>query len=92
MTPGITQAVADAEDGDWPHPELRVGVFTFEIPDGTWGGAGRVIPLADIYELVCPLWPEMEGEPRQAAEQVLAARRRDDAERILSAAGEGARA
>jgi hypothetical protein len=27
---------------------MRVWVFTPEIPEGTWGGAGRVITLADI--------------------------------------------
>src|SRR5215207_4077015 len=47
VTAGITRAVAEAEHGAWPHPELRVGVFTLEIPDGTWGEAGRVIRLAD---------------------------------------------
>jgi phenylpyruvate tautomerase PptA (4-oxalocrotonate tautomerase family) len=89
VTAGITMAVAEAEDGAWPDPERRVGVLTLEIPDGTWGGGGRVIRLADIYELVWPLWPEMAGEPRVTAERVLADRRRDEAERILAAAGQG---
>ena len=31
-------AVAEAEGGAWPHPELRVCVFTCEVPDGWWGG------------------------------------------------------
>ena len=86
VTAGITRAVAEAEHGAWPHPELRVGVFTLEIPDGTWGGAGRVIRLADIYELVWPLWPDMDGEPREIAEQILAERRRSQAGRLSPSA------
>jgi phenylpyruvate tautomerase PptA (4-oxalocrotonate tautomerase family) len=81
VTAGITAAVAEAENGVWPHPELRVAVFTLEIPDGTWGGAGRVIRLPDIYELVWPLRPGMEGDPRETAEQVLAERRQGQAEK-----------
>src|SRR6516165_1848715 len=33
VTAAITRAVADAEDGACPHPELRVGVFALEVPD-----------------------------------------------------------
>jgi hypothetical protein len=92
MTTGITQAVVEAEDGAWPHPKHRVGIFALEIPDGTWGGAVRLIRLPDIYELVWPPRPGMEGEPRETAEQVLTARRRGEAEQILRAAGERAAA
>jgi phenylpyruvate tautomerase PptA (4-oxalocrotonate tautomerase family) len=66
----MTQAVVEAEDGAWPHPELRVVVFTNEIKDGTLGGAGRILRLPDIYQLFSG------DESREAAEQVLAARRR----------------
>jgi hypothetical protein len=72
VTATMTQAVVDAEDGAWPHPELRVVVFTNEIKDGTLGGAGRILRLPDIYEL------SAGGEGRKAAEQVLAARRRGE--------------
>lgn len=82
---GITEAVREAEDGAWPHPEARVGVFTLEIPDGAWGGGGRVIRLSDIYELVWPLTAGMDGEPRAAAAQVLAQRRRAEAQELASA-------
>ena len=41
-------------------------MFTIEIPDGTWGGFGRVVRLPDIAELV--LGPEM----RAPAEEWLA--------------------
>ena len=82
MTAAITQAVVEAEDGFWPHPELRVAVFTYEIKDGTWGGGGRILRLPDIYEI--------SGEGREAAGRVLAERRRQEAELILAAAGEQA--
>ena len=31
------EALVEAEGGRWPNPEGRVWVFTFEVPDGTWG-------------------------------------------------------
>ena len=75
VTAALTQAVADAEAGQWPHPERRVCVFTCEVPDGWWGGAGRILRLPDIYELIWPLSPDMQGDARETAEAVLAARR-----------------
>jgi phenylpyruvate tautomerase PptA (4-oxalocrotonate tautomerase family) len=44
----ITEAVLDAENGAHDRDPMRVWVFTPEIPDGTWGGGGRVMMLADI--------------------------------------------
>jgi phenylpyruvate tautomerase PptA (4-oxalocrotonate tautomerase family) len=44
----ITEAVLDAENGVYERDPMRVWVFTPEIPDGTWGGGGRVVTLADI--------------------------------------------
>jgi phenylpyruvate tautomerase PptA (4-oxalocrotonate tautomerase family) len=84
---GMTQAVAEAEAGAWPHPERRVCIFTCEVPDGWWGGAGRILRLPDIYQLIWPLGPDTDGDPRQAAHEVLAARRRDQAEQLLADAG-----
>jgi phenylpyruvate tautomerase PptA (4-oxalocrotonate tautomerase family) len=80
VTAAMTRAVVDAEKGAWPDPECRVCVFTHEVKDGAWGAMGRIFRLPDIAEFI--------GEPREAAEQWLAARRRKDAGRILSAAGE----
>ena len=74
MTAAMTQAVLDAEDGSWPHPELRVAVFTNEIKDGALGGAGRILRLPDIYERALG----GKGNGREAAQQVLAARRRQE--------------
>jgi hypothetical protein len=81
----VTQAVVDAEDGSWPDPQRRVWVFTNEVKDGTWGGlGGRIIRLPDIAEHV------LGGEGREAAERVVAARRRQEAELLLAATGERA--
>jgi phenylpyruvate tautomerase PptA (4-oxalocrotonate tautomerase family) len=48
MVSQITQAVLDAEEGAYERDPSRVWVFTPEIPDGTWGGGGQVVTLADI--------------------------------------------
>jgi len=71
MVEGITAAVLDAEAGAYERDPMRVWVFTPEIPEGTWGGAGRVITLADIATFAT-------GDPelgRRYAEQRLADRR-----------------
>jgi hypothetical protein len=81
VTAATTQAVADAEGGSHPDPSNRVWVFTIEIPDGTWGGFGRVIRLPGIAELV--LGPEM----RVPAEEWLAARQRKRAAALIEMAG-----
>jgi phenylpyruvate tautomerase PptA (4-oxalocrotonate tautomerase family) len=44
----VPEAVLDAENGAHDRDPMRVWVFTPEIPDGTWGGGGRVMMLADI--------------------------------------------
>jgi phenylpyruvate tautomerase PptA (4-oxalocrotonate tautomerase family) len=87
VTAAMTQAVAEAEGGAWRNPELRVCIFTCEVPDGWWGGGGRILRLADIYEVGWPAKLGMDGLPREAAEQVLAAHRRQQAEKLLAAAG-----
>lgn len=48
MVRDITEAVLDAEQGAHDRDPMRVWVFTTEIPDGTWGGGGRIVTLADI--------------------------------------------
>jgi phenylpyruvate tautomerase PptA (4-oxalocrotonate tautomerase family) len=48
----ITDAVLDAEDGAYERSRQRVWVFANEIPDGTWGGGGRIVTLADILGFV----------------------------------------
>jgi phenylpyruvate tautomerase PptA (4-oxalocrotonate tautomerase family) len=81
VTAAMTQAVADAEAGSHPDPSNRVWVFTIEIPDGTWGGFGRVVRLPDIAEHV--LGPDM----RAPAQQWLAARQRKTAAALIEMAG-----
>lgn len=44
----VTEAVLDAENGAWPRDAARVWVFPTEIPEGHWGGRGRIMPLAAI--------------------------------------------
>ena len=48
MVREITDAVLDAEDGAHTRDASRVWVFTPEIPEGTWGGDGRIVGLGDI--------------------------------------------
>ncbi len=67
----VTEAVLDAEDGAHERNPMRVWVFANEVPDGTWGGGGRIVTLADIVGFVT-------GDPeqgRQHAATRLAARR-----------------
>jgi phenylpyruvate tautomerase PptA (4-oxalocrotonate tautomerase family) len=71
MTAEITDAVLDAEQGAHPRDPMRVWVFTLEVPDGAWGGGGRVVTLGDIAGLAL-------GDPeagREYAERVFAERR-----------------
>jgi phenylpyruvate tautomerase PptA (4-oxalocrotonate tautomerase family) len=70
MVRTITDAVLDAEGGAYERDPARVWVFTPEIPDGTWGGMGRIVTLADIAAFAT-------GDAelgRQYAEGVFAAR------------------
>lgn len=67
----ITEAVLDAENGAHERDPMRVWVFTPEIPDGTWGGGGRVVTLADIAGFA--LGDTEKG--RAYAERTLAERR-----------------
>jgi len=81
VTADVTQAVVEAEAGRWPNPELRVWVFSWEVPDGTWGGLGRIFRLPDIAGFA------VSPDARVAAEERLAARRRSEAAAIFQAAG-----
>jgi phenylpyruvate tautomerase PptA (4-oxalocrotonate tautomerase family) len=71
MVSDITEAVLDAEQGAHERDPSRVWVFTPEVPDGTWGGAGRIVTLADIAGFA--VGDAEQG--RHYAEQRLAARR-----------------
>jgi phenylpyruvate tautomerase PptA (4-oxalocrotonate tautomerase family) len=85
-TAAITEAVVEAEAGAYgDDTAFRVWVFTFEVPDGTWGGAGSVVRLPDIAEFVSG------PAGRAAAEEVLAERRRISASAVVDAAREDVR-
>jgi phenylpyruvate tautomerase PptA (4-oxalocrotonate tautomerase family) len=84
VTKAITEAVVEAESGRWPSTEAteaRVWVFTFEVPDGTWGGlGGRVVALPELAAHV------MGDAGRRYGEKRLAERRREQAHLLLKAA------
>jgi phenylpyruvate tautomerase PptA (4-oxalocrotonate tautomerase family) len=71
----ITEAVLDAEEGARPRDPMRVWVFPTEIADGTWGGGGRIVTLADIAGLV--MGDAEKG--REYADRTLSERRREAA-------------
>jgi phenylpyruvate tautomerase PptA (4-oxalocrotonate tautomerase family) len=52
MVAAVTEAVLDAEEGTRRRDASRVWVFPTEMPEGTWGAAGRIVRLADIVDLV----------------------------------------
>ena len=79
VVPAIVDAVARAEAGKWPHTAARVWVFTQEIPDGTWGAAGRNVNIGTILNFVAPGFGEN-------AEHRLATRRREAAVATLALA------
>jgi phenylpyruvate tautomerase PptA (4-oxalocrotonate tautomerase family) len=79
VTKAMTEALVEAEGGTWPDPVARVWVFTFEVPDGTWGGLGRVVTLPDIAEHV------IGDAGRRYGEKRLAERRREQAHMLLDA-------
>jgi phenylpyruvate tautomerase PptA (4-oxalocrotonate tautomerase family) len=71
MVTAVTQAVLDAEEGVRPRDPMRVWVFANEIPEGTWGGNGKIHRLADITGFV---FGDID-KGRKYAERRLAARR-----------------
>ena len=71
MVEAVTEAVLDAENGAYERNPMRVWVFASEVPDGTWGGGGRIVRLADIAGLV--IGDAEKG--REYAEKRLAGRR-----------------
>lgn len=52
MVARVTDAVLAAEGPDGDGDTSRVWVFAGEIPEGTWGGGGRIVGLADIATFV----------------------------------------
>jgi phenylpyruvate tautomerase PptA (4-oxalocrotonate tautomerase family) len=52
MVEAVTTAVLDAEPEDRSPDPSRVWVFASSVPEGTWGGGGRIVGLADIVTFV----------------------------------------
>jgi phenylpyruvate tautomerase PptA (4-oxalocrotonate tautomerase family) len=54
LVKAVTEAILRAEGTTDPTPaDLgRVWVFPYDVPDGTWGGAGQIARLRDIAGLV----------------------------------------
>lgn len=52
MVADVTDAVLDAEPEGRPRDPFRVWVFAGVIPEGTWGGGGNIVGLADIVSFV----------------------------------------
>jgi phenylpyruvate tautomerase PptA (4-oxalocrotonate tautomerase family) len=54
LVKAVTDAVLRAEGVTEPSPHdlARVWVFPYDVPDGTWGGMGRIAHLRDIAGLV----------------------------------------
>jgi phenylpyruvate tautomerase PptA (4-oxalocrotonate tautomerase family) len=49
----VTRAVLEAEGADWnADNRLRVWCIIQEVPDGNWGGGGRIYRLRDIARFV----------------------------------------
>ena len=52
MVRAVTDAVLDAEPEGRARDPFRVWVFTHQVPEGTWGGGGTIVGLADIATFV----------------------------------------
>ena len=52
MVHAVTDAVLDAEPEGRARDPFRVWVFTNQVPEGTWGGGGTIVGLADIAGFV----------------------------------------
>jgi phenylpyruvate tautomerase PptA (4-oxalocrotonate tautomerase family) len=82
VTKAMTEALMEAEGGKWPNPEARGWIFTFEVPDGTWGAvsAGASSPFRTSLSTSSGMPGRRYGKKR------LAERRREQARALLEAA------
>ena len=71
MVAAVTEAVLDAEPEGRDRDPIRVWVFANEVPDGTWGGGGRIVTLADIATFVTG---DPEGSRRYAERRLAQSR------------------
>lgn len=52
MVSAVTDAILRAEGATHAADAYRIWVFTQEVPDGTWGGGGKIQRLADVATFV----------------------------------------
>ena len=67
LVDGVTRDVLEVEGGDVEDDALRVWVFIHEVPDGHWGGAGRIFQLRDIVKLAASNGEVLPDRPTVAA-------------------------
>jgi phenylpyruvate tautomerase PptA (4-oxalocrotonate tautomerase family) len=77
MVAAVTEAVLDAEPRGRPRDPFRVWVFAGSIPEGTWGGGGNIVGLADIVSFV--LEGDAEAGEAHAKRKLAAAKAERDA-------------
>jgi phenylpyruvate tautomerase PptA (4-oxalocrotonate tautomerase family) len=67
LVDAITRDVLEVEGGDVEEDALRVWVFIHEVPDGHWGGAGRIFRLRDIVKMAASDGEVLPDRPTVAA-------------------------
>ena len=59
----LTKDVLDAAGEEGDEASFRVWVFIHEVPDGHWGGAGRIFRLRDIVRLARSAGERLPDKP-----------------------------
>ena len=77
VMPDAVKLVSDAEGGRFPHPELRVWVLLFEVPDGSWGAGRGIARIKQIVDFIAPGWGDdaaerLERRHEQEAAEIVA--------------------
>lgn len=80
----VTDAVVRADGGKFEDVSPRVWVFPTEIPDGQWGGRGRIVRLPEIHT-------SFSGDEREVGVERLKRHRRVKALELLEGALDAAR-
>ena len=68
----VTEAILDAEDGAWPRDRGRIWVFPTDVPEGHWGGFGKISPLKRILSRLTG--DDTEQAAKLAAERIAVSR------------------